>query len=140
MNYNVVQGELPMEKKDTLTLLAPQGAQCGLYPSVPASTNYFSAIDPKNAISPTEVSTREGITRYDYEHLEEGLYHVAASQEGFIAVCQILHYTAQKAREGITVELKLVPAAGDGYEKGFVMLNTEEFYRAVLPSRFDSWG
>ena len=118
-----------------LTITAPEGAVCGLYPNVPEKWNYFDAIHPENAIPATSVTTADGVTTYFYDGLEHGLYHCAASLEGYNAVCQLIHYTAAKQ-----VDMKLDKLAGNGYEAGYVMLNTQEFIHAQLTSEKDTWG
>jgi len=123
-----------------LTITAPEGAVCGLYPGVPGSKKYFSAIIPENALPATCVSTEDGITTYYYADLEEGLYHCGVSMDGYNAVCQVIHYTAQKAAAGVRMDMKLEKLAGNGYEAGYVMLNTQEFIDAQMASEKDSWG
>lgn len=121
--------------KNGLTVTAPAGATFGLYPGVPSGRAYFSAIDPSNALSPTEVSTQDGITSYYYADLEAGIYHCATSMEGFNALCQVINYT-----QPMELDMKLDKLAGNGYEAGFVMLNTPEFIRDQLTSAKDAWG
>lgn len=105
-----------VEKRGGLTVTAPEGAVCGLYPGVPGTWNYFEAIHPEQAIPATRVSTAHGITAYHYDGLAEGMYHCAAAMEGHYALCRLIHYTGQKASEGVRVEFELEPMAGDGYE------------------------
>jgi len=123
-----------------ITVTAPRGAVCGLYPQVPASKNYFRAIDPQNAIPATCVTTAEEITTYYYAGLEPGLYHCAASMDGYTALCRMLLYTQEKAKTGLQVDMKLQKQAGNGYEAGYVMLNTQEFIDAQMASGKDTWG
>lgn len=118
-----------------LTVTAPAEAVCGVYAGVPGAREYHKAIDPKNAIPATEVTTADGITTYYYADLETGLYHCAASMEGYNAVCQTINYT------GCTeFSMKLDKLAGNGYEAGFVMQYTPEFIEAQLTSHKDAWG
>lgn len=121
--------------KNGLTVTVPAGAVCGLYQGVPSDRNYFKAIDPNNAIVPTETSTQDEITSYYYADLEAGIYHCAASMEGYNAVCQVINYT-----QPMELELKLDKLVGTGYEAGYVMLNTPEFIQAHLASSRDTWG
>ena len=117
-----------------LTVTAPEGAVCGVYPQVPTARNYFEAIDIANAIPATCAATADGVTVYHYADLEPGLYHCAASMEGCSAVCQMINYTAEKAAAGMRYDMKLDKLAGNGYEAGYVMLNTQEFIDAQLAS------
>lgn len=125
-----------MEKHNSLTVTAPEGAECGLYPGVPGGWSYASAIHPEQAIPATRVTTEGGVTAYRYEGLAEGVYHCAASLEGHYALCRQVLYTGQELR----AELALEPMAGDGYEGDHVMLPSEEFIRNALPSAADTWG
>lgn len=123
-----------------LTLTAPEGATCGLYPQLPASLKYFQTIDPKNAIGVTYVTTEAGITAYHYDNLEPGIYHYGVSMAGCNAVCQVINYTAQKAAEGLQIDVRPDKLAGNGYEAGYVVLDTREFIDAHMASEKDSWG
>lgn len=123
-----------------LTVTAPEGAVCGVYPQVPKARNYFDSIDIANAIPASCVMTADGVTTYYYADLVPGLYHCAASMEGYSAVCQMINYTAEKAAAGMHYEMKLDKLAGNGYEAGYVMLNTQEFIDAQLASAKDTWG
>lgn len=123
-----------------LTVTAPEGAVCGVYPEAPTARNYFEAIDIANAIPASCVITAGGVTAYYYADLTPGLYHCAASMEGYSAVCQMINYTAEKAEAGMHYEMKLDKLAGNGYEAGYVMLNTQEFIDAQLASDKDTWG
>ena len=125
-----------MEKCNSLTVTAPEGAECGLYLGVPGGWSYASAIHPEQAIPATRVTTEGGVTAYRYEGLAEGVYHCAASLEGHYALCRQVLYTGQELRE----ELVLERMAGDGYEADHVMLPSEEFIRNALPSAADTWG
>ena len=118
-----------------LTITAPEGAACGLYPKVPEGWNYFSAIHTENAIPATSVTTADGVASFFYEGLEPGVYHYVVSLEGHNDVCQVLHYTGAKQ-----VDVKPDKLAGNGYEAGYVMLNTQAFIDAQLPSEKDTWG
>ena len=119
-----------------LTITAPEGALCGLYPGVPADWNYFKAIDPENAIPAAEIAATDGIATYTYEDLEPGNYYCGVSIDGCSAVCQMIYYTGESAHLDVQPE-KL---AGNGYEAGYVMLNTREFMDARLISSLDAWG
>ena len=55
---------MTIANKGGLTITAPAGATCGLYPDGPATTHYFKVINPENALPATEVSTENGITTY----------------------------------------------------------------------------
>ena len=123
-----------------LTVTAPSGATCGVYSGVPSSTSYFKSIDPTNAIEPTRVDFLGEITAYHYGDLDVGIYHVAASMDGYTAVCQILNYTAEKKAAGARMDMELFPLLGNGYESGYVMLNSDEFISARLESKKDTWG
>lgn len=132
-----------MEKnnmKAGLTITVPEGAVFGLYADVPSSTNYFKSIDPKNAIEPSETYTSSGISFYCYYGLSAGIYHYGASMEGYTAVCQIINYTPEKANSHLRIEVELCALAGNGYESGYVMMNSSEFIDANLASEKDSWG
>lgn len=119
----------------SVTITAPSGAVCGLYAGVPAARSYFEAIDPAKALPATKTTTQDGITTYYYEGLENGLYHCAASMEGYNAVCQTVNYTGS-----YQLDVKLDKLAGNGYEAGFVMLYTKEFIEAQLASDKNTWG
>lgn len=123
-----------------LTITVPEGALCALYPGAPSSKNYFDAIDIKNALPCADITTVDGRTAYYYANLKEGLYHCTGEMDGYYAVCQIVNYTAQKAAVGAQVDLHLDKLAGNGYEVGYVMLNTQEFIDAQLASEKDTWG
>ena len=126
--------------KAGLTITVPEGAVFGLYADVPSSTNYFKSIDPKNAIEPSEAYTSSGISFYCYYGLSAGIYHYGASMEGYTAVCQIINYTPEKANSHLRIEVELCALAGNGYESGYVMMNSSEFIDANLASEKDSWG
>ena len=121
-----------------LTITAPAAAACGLYPGAPATIVYATAIDPEKAIPPTSVTTLGGVTTYVYADLQPGLYHCAAHREGYCALCQSLLFTPEKA--GMQLDMQLEKLAGNGYEAGFVMRNTQEFIDAQLVSHADAWG
>ena len=127
-------------KQDGLTVTAPVGAVCGLYPNTPTTKNYFKAIVPQNAIPATCVTTENGVATYYYAGLEPGLYHCGVSMEGCNAVCQMINYTAKKAKAGMQMDMKPEKLAGNGYEAGYVMLNTQEFIDAQMVSGKDTWG
>ena len=123
-----------------LTLTAPSGAICGLYTGVPASTNYFNSIDPENSIKPTHAYEADERAVYYYENLAEGIYHYGVSMEGYTAVCQIINYTKDKADRAYRIDVTLDKLSGNGYESGFVMLNSQEFIDANLTSDKYTWG
>ena len=124
----------------SITISAPKGALCGLFSDVPSSMEYFKAIDQKNAIAPTKVTDSQKTTLYYYEGLAEGIYHYAVSMQGYTAVCQIVNYTKEKAESGIRIDVELNALLGNGYESGYVMLNTAEFIEANLASDKSAWG
>ena len=127
-------------QKNTLTIHIPKGAQCGLYAGVPATANYNSAIVQGNAIAPALITeTGDGMS-YQYRDLPEGAYFYGVSQAGFTSRTQVIYYSAEKATVGLDVDVKLSPMAGDGYESGFVMLNSQEFVDSCLQSDKYTWG
>ena len=130
----------PMDARVGLTITVPSGADSVLYSGVPASTNYYKAIIPENAILPTEVSELDGRKAYYYKDLGEGIYHYTASMEGYTTVCQIVNYTREKTESSTQIDAQLSALAGDGYESGYVMLNSEEFIKANLASEKTTWG
>lgn len=125
-----------------VTITAPEGALCGLYAGTPGTIVYSGGIRPYKALAATSVTTENGITTYYYEPamLKEGVYHGAASLEGYSSVCQMINYTAEKAADGYLLDIKLDKLAGNGYEAGYVMLNTQEFIDAQFASEKDTWG
>lgn len=123
-----------------LKITAPVGAVCGLYSGVPSSMNYFDAIDPRKAIVATRADISDGVATYYYSDLVPGLYHVAASMDGYNACCQMICYTDEKAETGMQVDMKLDKLAGNGYELGYVMYNTQEFVDAQIISEKNAWG
>ena len=118
-----------------ITVTAPMGATCGLYTGVPGKRDYCSAVKTEEAIAATEVTTKDGITTYYYEGLEQGLYYCGASQEGYNALCQVIHYTGNAH-----LDIELDKLAGSGYEAGYVMKYTQEFLEKQLVSHKDAWG
>ena len=123
-----------------IDLIAPIGAMCGLYPNVPSSMRYFDAIDHKNALPPSSVVETDGKICYSYRELPLGVYHYGVSMEGYTAVCQIVNYTKEKADVGLMLNVELSPMSGNGYESGYIMLNTQEFIDKCLVSHEDAWG
>lgn len=121
-----------------LTITAPEGAVCGLYPGAPATLVYATAIDPAKAIPAASVTTADGITSYHYADLAPGVYHCGAALEGCCSLCRTILFTPEKA--GLQVELRPEKLAGNGYEAGFVMENTREFIASQLVSHRDAWG
>lgn len=122
-----------------LTITIPIGAVCGLYGGAPASRS-FSSINPENAIKATSVEKTRGYIEYSYTGLEVGIYHYSVSMDGYTSVCQIINYTEEKAAEGYKIDVRLEELRGNGYESGFVMLNSQEFIDAQLTSDKHSWG
>jgi len=118
-----------------LIVTAPEKAQCGLYAGVPGARLYHKAIDPKNAIPATEIRIKNGTATYYYEDLEVGVYHCAASMEGYNALCQTVNYTAPTQ-----IDMKLDKLAGNGFELGCVMQYTREFIENQLTSDKNAWG
>ena len=123
-----------------LRITVPHGAVCGLYPGAPASMYYFEVIDPQKAIPVASVDVSNGLATYHYPDLEPGLYHCGASMEGYSALCQMIHYTASKAENGMQLDMQLDKLSGNGYEQGYVMRNTREFVDAQMLSHNDAWG
>ena len=126
--------------KGMLLVTVPSDAACGLYSGVPAKMNYFQAIDPQNAIAPVCVDTENGVATYRYANLEPGLYYFAASMEGYNALCQRIYYSGAKAENGMQLDIKLDKLAGNGYELGYVMRNTQEFVDEQIVSEKNAWG
>ena len=118
-----------------ITITAPAEAKCALYAGVPEKRTYADSVKPKKAIQATEVATKDGITTYTYEGLEQGLYFCAAAQEGYNSLCQTINYTGKAC---LNVELDKL--AGNGFEGGFVMQYTQEFLDKQLLSHKDAWG
>lgn len=129
-----------MTKKSGLTVTAPKGAVCALYPQAPASWNYMTTLDPEKAIPPTAVTHEGEMAVYTYTRLEEGLYHCVAAMEGRYTLCQMILCTKEKLDAGFRVEMKMEKMAGNGYEAGHVMYNTTEFIDSQMVSRKDAWG
>ena len=129
-----------IEVKNGLIITAPKGAVFGLYSGVPSCRNYFEAIKPENALAPTCVSIREDRAFFHYEDLAEGIYHYAASMDGYTAVCQIVNYTKEQAAARTQIDVEMSALAGNGFESGFVMLNSAEFIEANLASEKTTWG
>ena len=119
-----------------LTITAPEGALCGLYPQTPEVLQYFKAIDPEKAIPASSVTTAEGTTTYRYEDLKPGLYHCGASMEGYNALCRMINYTG----ESMCLDMVLDKLAGNGYEGGYVLHYTPEFEEKQLLSAPNAWG
>ena len=126
--------------KRGLTVAVPKGASCSLHQGLPSSVNYAKAIDPQNAIAPTDVSSTDTLSLYAYDSLAEGPYHYAVSMDGYTSFCQNLYCTAERLADGMRIDVVLNPLAGNGYESGYVMLNTPEFIKARLASDKDTWG
>lgn len=119
----------------SIVLAVPESAACGLYAGVPESRIYPTAVKPETAITPTEITTKDGITTYRYEGLEHGLYFCGASQEGYNALCQSIWYTGDTR-----LNIELDKLAGNGFEAGYVMQFTQEFLKKQLVSHKDAWG
>lgn len=118
-----------------IIITAPSGATCGLYSGVPEKREYFKAVDVEKAIAATEITRGDGVVTYRYESLEHGMYYCGVSQEGYNALCKMIHYTGETRLDIVLDEL-----VGDGYEAGYVMQYTEEFLEKQLVSRKDAWG
>ena len=118
-----------------LIVTAPEKARCGLYAGVPGARTYDKAIDPKNAIPATEIIIKNGISTYYYENLEPGIYHCAASMEGYNSLCQTINYV-----EPTRIDIQLDKLAGNGFEAGYVMQYTREFIENQLTSDKNAWG
>ena len=118
-----------------ITIIAPAEAVCGLYAGVPEKREYHNAVKPENAIAPTEVTTKDGVTAYTYEGLAQGLYFCAAAQEGYNSLCQTISYTGNTR-----LDITLDKLAGNGFEAGFVMQFTQEFLDKQMLSHKDAWG
>ena len=129
-----------IESRIGLTVTVPEGAVCVLYSGVPLSTNYAGAINPQNAVEPTDVSVFEDRALYYYKNLSEGIYHYSATMEGYTTVCQIINYTKEKTAVCTQIDVQLNALLGNGYESGFVMMNTDEFAKANLASEKNTWG
>ena len=119
----------------SIIITAPVEAACGLYAGVPEKRDYASCVKPENAITPTEVATKDGIKTYSYEGLEHGLYYYGAAQEGYNSLCQTINHTGNTQ-----LHIELDKLAGDGFEAGFVMQYTREFIEKQLVSHKDAWG
>ena len=128
------------QKSNSVIITVPKGATCGLYPGMPESAKYFNAINPQNAVTCSETVCIEDHVDYIYRNLAVGVYHYGVSMEGHTAVCQIVNYTGEKAADGMWIPVELSPLSGDGYESGYIMLNTQEFINAQLASGEDVWG
>ena len=118
-----------------IILTASAEVVCNLYSGVPEKREYHNVVKPENALPPTEVTTKDGITTYRYEGLGCGLYYFGASREGYNALCQAINYTGDAH-----LDIKLDQLAGNGYEAGYVMQFTQEFLEKQLVSHKDAWG
>ena len=127
-------------EQNTLMINIPKGAQCGLYAGVPATINYRTAIIPENAIAPAMVTETEKGTACLYRELSEGAYFYGVSMTGYTSRSQVIYYSAEKAAKGLAVDVQLSPMVGNGYESGFVMLNSQEFIDSCLQSDISTWG
>ena len=123
-----------------LTLRVPKNSEAALFRGMPTSSNYFKATKEASPICPTDVSIKDGLAEYFYANLDVGLYHAGAHIPEYTAVCQIIYYTEQKAKDGLLIELSPTPHAKGGHEGESVMLNTEEFISEFLQSEKDSFG
>ena len=118
-----------------MIITAPAEAQCGLYAGVPEKRTYADSVKPEKAIAATAVATKDGITTYTYEGLEQGLYFCGASREGYNSLCQIINYTGDTR-----LDVKLEKLAGGGFEAGFLLQYTKEFLEKQAVSHKDAWG
>ena len=123
-----------------IEITAPKAALCGLYANVPSARKYFGVINHENTLKPDSVTECEDTVCYRYCNLPLGVYHYGVSLDGYTAVCQIVNYTRDKADAGIRIDAELSPMAGNGYESGYIMLNTQEFIDKCLVSHKDAWG
>ena len=123
-----------------IVLTVPKGADCGLYANMPASNIYSKALVPDSEILPNIVTELADCTCFVYNGLPEGVYHYGVSKEGFTSVCQIINFINEEAKTGIHVDVQLSPMAGTGYEKGYIMLNTQAFIDRCLSSHENAWG
>ncbi len=123
-----------------LTLRTPKGASCSLFEGAPTSTNYFRVIAAGTAIAPSAVDTAENTSSYIYRDLKAGLYHYGVSLEGHTAVCQVLLLNEKALAAGCEIDVELLKMAGNGYESGFVMLNSPAFIEHCLASEKTTWG
>lgn len=126
--------------QNMLTINIPKGAHCGLYAGVPSTTIYHTAVIPENEIPPASVIETEQSVAYIYRDLSEGAYFYGVSKDGFTSRGQVIYYSAEKAAEGFSLDVRLSPMAGNGYESGFVMLNSQEFIDRCLASDINTWG
>ncbi len=118
-----------------ITITVPKEAVCNLYVGVPESWVFSNAVKSENTVAAAEVTVENGVTTYRYDTVEQGLYYCCVSQEGYNSLCQVINYTGNSQLD-ITPD-KLV---GDGYEAGYVMQYTEEFYQKQLISHKNAWG
>ena len=123
-----------------LTIVAPSGAVCGLYPQAPAAWNYMTAIDPEKAIVPTSVTVEGESSIYYYKDLELEFYHCIATMAGYNKLCKMILCTKEKLAAGFQVDMEMEKLAGGGYEAGHTTYNTQEFNDAQLISHKDAWG
>ena len=123
-----------------LTIVAPSGAVCGLYPNAPAAWNYMTAIDPEKAIVPTSVTVEGESSIYYYKDLELEFYHCIATMAGYNKLCKMILCTKEKLAAGFQVDMEMEKLAGGGYEAGHTTYNTQEFNDAQLISHKDAWG
>ena len=121
--------------KVSLTVTAPEGAVCGLYPGVCSSWNFRKTPEDAVAIPSDSITTQNGRTAYAYFQLEPGLYHFVASREG-----DCTQYRLLLLEEDTTEELFPEPLEGKGYEAGYVMRSTRAFEKNQMLSRKDAWG
>ena len=117
-----------------LKITIPAGATCKLYSGI-LKTWSIAAIEEQTPIAPTEITQQQETTSYFYAAPEAGLYQAIVSQEGYNTLCQEINYTT-----GAELTLTLDKLAGNGYEGGFVFMNTPEFVEKCLASHKDAWG
>lgn len=128
------------KEKSELIITTQQGATCCLYPGTPSNKNFFKGIDTDCAIAANDLTEENGIAIYSYTDLPVGIYHCTVTMEGFNAVCQIINYTEEKAVSGYRLDIKSDKLAGNGYEAGYVMLNTQEYLDKQMISQKETWG
>ena len=123
-----------------ITIKVPNGSACGLFSGVPLSHKYIDALNKENEVKPTEITESVDNTVYSFSGLKPSIYHYGVYKEGYTSLCQSLNFTEEKAASGIEIDIKLEKLSGNGYEQGFLILNTEEFINAHLQSQNDTWG
>jgi hypothetical protein len=130
----------------SITINAPAQAQIGLYAGVPEKRTYADSVKPEKAIAATAVATKDGITTYTYEGLEQGIYFYAAAQEGYNSICQTINHTGETRLEShnytpifISTEgqfrLLRLEEAIKAYEGGYIQRVSQSEYEKMLYAR-----